>query len=251
MLVSWIAPIKRGFTMRRASVIVLGLSLILVLVSSLCGRLPGQEPNKAESNEWEYRAVALGKDEAVATRKLNELAAEGWRYVGPLGSGLTAFKRLSPLTMAARNELKILAGKWKLISMKEAGKELLTEEFKPAFLIVLDDGKTEAVWPKTTQTSTITVDPSAKPKRMTRTLSTTYPEYNRTGIYKLKGNRLTLCLAPVGMDGQNERLLDQMRDRGFQTWDMALGVRPARNTDFSTKDNYFRLELYERVKEGK
>jgi hypothetical protein len=37
--------------------------------------------------------VAFGSDEKEGTRRLNELAREGWEYVGPLANGLVAFKR--------------------------------------------------------------------------------------------------------------------------------------------------------------
>jgi hypothetical protein len=53
----------------------------------------GQEGN--EPIKWEYRAVAF-QTENEGTNKLNELAAQGWIYVGPLSNGLVAFKRLVP-----------------------------------------------------------------------------------------------------------------------------------------------------------
>jgi hypothetical protein len=42
---------------------------------------------------WEFRAVSFGPDEKESTKKLNELAAAGWEYVGPLANSMVAFKR--------------------------------------------------------------------------------------------------------------------------------------------------------------
>ena len=50
-----------------------------------------QEPNA--SAKWEYLAVSLGADERAATKRLNQLAGDGWTYVGPLGYNLVAVKR--------------------------------------------------------------------------------------------------------------------------------------------------------------
>jgi uncharacterized protein (TIGR03067 family) len=62
----------------------------------------------------EYKAVALGSDEKEATKKLNDLAAEGWEYVGPLGNSLVAFKRarLTAQQAAAKQELAKWQGAW-------------------------------------------------------------------------------------------------------------------------------------------
>src|SRR5262249_17391509 len=47
----------------------------------------------APLQESEFKAVLFGADEKVATKKLTDLASEGWQYVGPLGNGLVAFRR--------------------------------------------------------------------------------------------------------------------------------------------------------------
>jgi hypothetical protein len=55
-------------------------------------RVRGQDkPAPKPAREW--KAVSLGADERGATKKLNELAADGWEYVGPLANGLVAFRR--------------------------------------------------------------------------------------------------------------------------------------------------------------
>jgi hypothetical protein len=47
----------------------------------------------ASLEQWEFKAVLVGTDEKEATKKLNDLASEGWQYVGPLSNGLVAFRR--------------------------------------------------------------------------------------------------------------------------------------------------------------
>jgi len=50
---------------------------------------------KTASPKWEYKAVSFGSDEKESSKKLNELGAEGWDYVGPLAHGLVAFRRVA------------------------------------------------------------------------------------------------------------------------------------------------------------
>jgi WD40 repeat protein len=54
---------------------------------------PAQEPASPASPKWEYKAVFLSNDEKETTKKLNELAKDGWEYVGLLHSSLVAFRR--------------------------------------------------------------------------------------------------------------------------------------------------------------
>jgi WD40 repeat protein len=54
--------------------------------------------DKAEAAPWEYRTARFGTNETENTRKLNELAQDGWEYVGPLGNGSVAFRRPLRLT---------------------------------------------------------------------------------------------------------------------------------------------------------
>ena len=62
---------------------------------------PAQGQDKAGSPKWEFKAVAFGGDEKDGTKKLNDLAADGWEYVGPLAQGLVAFKRQAGAASAA------------------------------------------------------------------------------------------------------------------------------------------------------
>jgi hypothetical protein len=68
--------------------------LAVFLLSGTCplSRARGQD-KPAPKPAWEWKAVSLGVDEKEATRKLNELAAGGWAYVGPLAHDMVAFKR--------------------------------------------------------------------------------------------------------------------------------------------------------------
>ena len=47
----------------------------------------------ASLTQSEFKAVLFGTDEKEATKKLNDLASEGWQYFGPLSNGLVAFRR--------------------------------------------------------------------------------------------------------------------------------------------------------------
>jgi uncharacterized protein (TIGR03067 family) len=71
-------------------------------------------PKKAAESHWEHKAVPFGADEKEGTKKLNDLAGDGWEYVGPLGNGLVAFRRfvLSPKVAAAKKELARWQGEW-------------------------------------------------------------------------------------------------------------------------------------------
>src|SRR5262249_23433838 len=62
----------------------------------------GQE--KSGSPAAEYKAVRFGTDEKENTKTLNDLAADGWEYVGPLGNSMVAFKR-DRLVVAIKKEL--------------------------------------------------------------------------------------------------------------------------------------------------
>src|SRR5262249_8335759 len=71
--------------------------LILSMASAffaLLGPPLAAGPAKTDPSGWEYKAVAFdNNDEKGTPRKLNDLAADGWEYVGPLGNGLVAFRR--------------------------------------------------------------------------------------------------------------------------------------------------------------
>jgi WD40 repeat protein len=84
-----------------------GLAVFLVVVVMLllvppCAR--GQE--KEDSVAWEFKAIPFGTDEKESTRKLNDLAADRWVYVGPLGNGMVAFKRRIEVNATLRRRIE-------------------------------------------------------------------------------------------------------------------------------------------------
>jgi hypothetical protein len=76
----------------------LGISFLTVFASA-------QDP--AASVQWEYKAVPFTADEKEATKRLNDLAGEGWQYVGPLPHNLVAFRR--PLVIAEKAKVVVRA----------------------------------------------------------------------------------------------------------------------------------------------
>jgi hypothetical protein len=80
---------------------VIGFSII-VMASVLNWTRAGQGQQPRKVPQWEYEAVAfsLAHSAEENTKKLNDLAAEGWDYAGPLTTpapsvnwGYIAFKR--------------------------------------------------------------------------------------------------------------------------------------------------------------
>lgn len=72
------------------------LVLVLALPPAATTLVPGQEApteGRPAPAEWEFKAVAFGTDEKENSRKLNDLSADGWEYVGPLPNAMVAFKR--------------------------------------------------------------------------------------------------------------------------------------------------------------
>jgi hypothetical protein len=55
------------------------------------------KPTKVNAQPLEFKAVSLGADAAAATKTLNQLTAEGWHYVGPVGNGIVIFDRPVPV----------------------------------------------------------------------------------------------------------------------------------------------------------
>jgi hypothetical protein len=85
---------SRGGIVNRLSIFALVLSAGVWLSFSSPATLVGADlPVPAVGATWEFRAVSFGTDEKESTKKLNELAAAGWEYVGPLANSMVAFKR--------------------------------------------------------------------------------------------------------------------------------------------------------------
>jgi Tol biopolymer transport system component len=75
---------------------------ILAVIATLCAGLALTVPfeatgqHKDDRTKWEYKAVPFGPNVDRSTKMLNELAADGWIYVGPLAHDQVAFKRPVP-----------------------------------------------------------------------------------------------------------------------------------------------------------
>lgn len=151
---------------------------------------------------WEYRAVAFGNDEKAGSDKLNELAAQGWEYVGPLANGLVAFKR-SKVSEVAK-ELERLRGGW--AAVKVGGKELP----KGQWIELVFDG--DRVLERGSQggaayagESSLTIDPKREPRRIDFTPTQgALAGRPLLGIYTLDGDTLTICRARPGADRPRE-----------------------------------------------
>jgi hypothetical protein len=106
---------------RTQSFIALSLSLLTSASAVAVDRVSG-EP-RADRTE-ELQAVRFSDSAETATRQLNELAGQGWQYVGPLGNGLVAFRRTTPIEPASSS----LQGDWEFLSYEKDG---VVTEYKP------------------------------------------------------------------------------------------------------------------------
>ncbi len=127
-----------------------------------------------------------------------------------------------------QKELKALEGKWKAVSM-EAGGVPLPKENLPEFIFTVGaGGKSTAQFGQNTDQATITVDPKASPRTINN-LHESGATKGKTqyGIYKLEGDKWTVCMTLPGV---------------------AASERPK---DFSTKDTRNVVFVFERQKAGK
>jgi uncharacterized protein (TIGR03067 family) len=127
-----------------------------------------------------------------------------------------------------KKELKALEGKWKAVAL-EAGGQPLPKEAVPDFTFtVAADGKSTGQMPKGEFQATITVDPKKSPPTIVNAHeSGPHKGMKQYGVYKLEGDKWTVCMTPPGV---------------------AEGDRPK---DFSTKDTANVVFVFERVKVDK
>jgi len=127
-----------------------------------------------------------------------------------------------------RKELKALQGKWKMVAGEVAGKPFPKDEV-PVFTFVIGaEGKSTGKTPQGEMKSTITVNPKKNPKTI-ENLHESGEEKGKKqyGIYKLEGDKFTVCMTRAGS---------------------AEADRPK---DFTTKDTTNVVFVFERVKEDK
>lgn len=134
-----------------------------VLVAAVCiaagvCRSHGEEPTKPGG---EFRAVKFTGDDKADTAKLNELAADGWEYVGTLAGGTVAFRR------RAVSEWE---GTWAKVSGEEAG--VVTEAgAEPDTFVVKGNHWAYKSGDTVFQAGTFTIDETKSPKQFTFTVT--------------------------------------------------------------------------------
>jgi uncharacterized protein (TIGR03067 family) len=140
----------------------------------------------------------------------------------------------TPLLLAAdggddvRKELKALQGKWKTVAGEAEGKPFAKDGIPPFTVVIAPDGKSKGLASGEEFRFTITVDPKKNPKTIENLHETGEQKGKRQyGIYKLEGDKFTVCMTPPGS---------------------AEGDRPK---DFATKDTTNVVFVFERVKEDK
>jgi uncharacterized protein (TIGR03067 family) len=126
-----------------------------------------------------------------------------------------------------RQELKALQGKWKTVAGEAAGMPF-PKDGVPDFTIVIGaDGKCTGQTPQGEMKLTITVNPKKNPKTIDNFHESGEEKGKRQyGIYKLEGDKFTVCVTHAGS---------------------TEGDRPK---DFTTKDTTDVVFVFERVKEA-
>ena len=124
-----------------------------------------------------------------------------------------------------RRELKALEGEWKTVGMEAAGKQFPKDKILDFTIIVGADGKSTGKTPKDEFQFTMTVNPSKSPKTFENLHESGEQKGKKQyGIYKLEGDKFTVCVTA----------------RGAQESD--------RPKDFNTKDTGNVVFVFERVK---
>jgi len=101
-------------TRHRLVGLVIAPALLIASLTLLFGHAASAEENPP--SEWQFKSASFGSDEKENTKKLNDLAAEGWENVGPLVGGMVAFKRRLPAEDKA-TEIRSLEGHVGIVSM--------------------------------------------------------------------------------------------------------------------------------------
>jgi uncharacterized protein (TIGR03067 family) len=127
-----------------------------------------------------------------------------------------------------QKELKSLQGKWKTVDM-EAGGKPVPKEAAPDFRITIGaDGKSTGKMPQEEFGFVMTVNPKKDPKAIeVLHESGTEKGKKQFGIYKLDGDKWTVCMTMPG------------------------SAETDRPKDFNTKDTTHVVFVFERVKEEK
>lgn len=140
----------------------------------------------------------------------------------------------TPMLLAAGNdndvkkELKALEGKWKAVALEAEGNPLPKEAIPDFTYIIGADGKATGKMAEGEYTATMTVNPRKDPKTIDN-LHESGPQKGKKqyGVYKLEGDKLTVCMTPPG------------------------SAEVDRPKDFITKDSTNVMFVFERVKEDR
>jgi len=131
------------------------------------------------------------------------------------------FVLATPLALGADNghdvqkELKALEGKWKAVSMEAGGKPLPKDTIPDFTFIVAANGKSTGKSPQGKYQANNTVDPKKAPKTIDNLHESGAQKGKKQyGIYKLEGDKWTVCMTRPGV-------AEDDRPKDFTTKDTA------------------------------
>lgn len=179
---------------KRRSFIALSLAILMASSAIAVGEAPC-EPRSSPTEE--LKAVRFPDSEEAATLKLNELAGQGWQYVGPLGNGLVAFRRAGSVNAASAP----LQGDWEFLSYEKDG---VVTEYKPEHRLTLSiSGDDWAVTEQVRHRVEI-----AGRKLVFHGSNQGLPGFGLAGprgtvafgMFELKSDSLTYCMSPESLE---------------------------------------------------
>jgi uncharacterized protein (TIGR03067 family) len=138
----------------------------------------------------------------------------------------------TPLPLVAdddtKKELKALEGSWKAVALETGGKPLPKEAVPEFTYTISADGKAAGKSPRGEYSATVIIDPKKDPKAIDN-VHESGPQKGKKqyGVYKLEGDKLTVCMTAPG------------------------AAETDRPESFSTKDNACVLFVFERAKKDK
>ncbi len=114
-----------------------------------------------------------------------------------------------------QKELKALAGKWKAVSMEAGGTPFPRDRVPDFTFLVAADGKATGQSPQGEYQAAVIVDPTKTPKTIDN-LHESGPQKGKKqyGIYKLEGDKWTVCMTRPGV-------AEADRPKNFTTKDTA------------------------------